>query len=109
MLISQLPPESATATAIRNAVAESGEAEVGGDDVDPSEGRWSLTNILLAGLTDEIRWQRFEFRQVNSSQPGQAPSQVPRPGIKAKKQRRAKITMEQRVMLDPRLRGEWHE
>jgi hypothetical protein len=107
VLISYLPPESATATAIRNAVAESGVAEPDGPESDPSKGQWDLTQLLLAGVIDELRWYRHEFRQVNSDKPGPAPAQVPRPGVKTKAKPR--MTMEQRMQLDPRMRGEWHE
>lgn len=81
VLISYLPPESATATAIRNAVAESGVEEPAGPKPDASKGQWDLTQLLLAQLIDEIRSLRYEYRQVNSEQPGQAPQPVERPGV----------------------------
>lgn len=109
ILLSHLPPESATATAIRNTAVESGEQPE--SDADPADGQWSLQEMLLASVVDELRFSRFEFRQVNTKNPGPAPSQVGRPGVKTKKKRRRNtaITMEQRRRLDPRMRGEWHE
>jgi hypothetical protein len=107
ILIGQLPPESATATAMRNAVAESG--GVGGEEmapeVSPSEATWSQTEMLLASLIDEVKWLRYEFRVANSKQPGPAPSPMERPGVKGKK-RRKRLTMDQAMKIDPRMRGE---
>jgi hypothetical protein len=106
VLISYLPSESATATAIRNATADSvGQADA--DPPDPGKGQWALNDMLLAAVIDELRWSRYEFRKANSDQPGQEPSQVERPGVKVK--RRTRLNREQQMMLDPRMRGEWHE
>lgn len=92
VLISYLPPESATATAIRNWVAEHGGSEPNGPAPDPTKGQWDLTQLLLGGVIDELRWFRYEYRSVNSNQPGQAPPQVERPGVKVEKRRGMTVT-----------------
>lgn len=103
VLISYLPPESATATAIRRATPPGGEGS--GSDHDPADAPWSLVELLLASVIDELRWSRYEFRQANTKDAGSPPEQVPRPGVKGKK--RGPLTADQRMMLDPRMRGEW--
>lgn len=75
---------------------------MGGEEADPSESQWSIVEMLLASIIDELRWMRHEFRQVNSANPGEPPKPVPRPGVKGPRKKR--LTMEQRMRLDPRLR-----
>lgn len=104
VFISFLPPESATATAIRNAAVDSGESQ-DGPSPDPSKESWSQGTMLIASLIDEVRWLRHEFRGANSNTPGPPPSQVERPGVGGKK-RRKKMSMQDRMKLDPRMRGE---
>lgn len=91
VLISYLPPESATATAIRNWVAEHGGVETAGPAPEPAKGQWDLTQLLLGGVIDELRWFRYEFRQVNSKQPGEAPPQVERPGVEVTVRKRMTV------------------
>lgn len=106
VLISYLPPESATATAMRNDAAKRGVKAGGGEDTDPAEGQWSLQEMLTASVIDELRWFRHDFRSANSDERQQAPSPVPRPGVKSAK-KKSKMTRAQAMMLDPRMRGEW--
>jgi len=94
-----LPSEAATVTAVRNASVN--EPTMTESSVDPADGQWSATEMLLAGIIDELRWSRYEFRQVNSTQPGDPPPQVPRPGIRAQRRR---LSLEERKRLDPRMR-----
>jgi hypothetical protein len=103
VLIGHLPPESATATALRNEAADSGQASNDGPERDPSEGQWAMQELLLASLIDELRWYRYEFRAVNSKDAGPAPQPVQRPGVSSKK-RRSRLTLEQMKLLDPRMR-----
>lgn len=111
VLISFLPPESATATAMRVALAESGGTEDDGPETEPANGRWSLNELLTASMIDELRWLRHTY--INFKTEGKAgppPDQVERPGVKVGKKRRVgKLTRTQQYQLDPRMRGEWHE
>lgn len=112
VLISFLPPESATATAIRVTVAESGETESDGPETDPASGRWSLNELLTASMIDELRWFRFEYRNFKTEgKAGAPPDQVERPGVTVNRRRKyaGKLTRAQQFSLDPRQRGEWHE
>jgi hypothetical protein len=60
--------------------------------------------MLMASIIDEIRWLRHDYKQMNSKNAGTAPGPVPRPGVKATK-KRAKMTLAQAMILDPRMRG----
>jgi hypothetical protein len=97
--VSQLPPESATMTAIR--LDAPGQPD---EEPDASRFRWSASDMLLAQAIDEVRILRWALIKVNSGKNAQVPfpPMVPRPGVKA--QRRKRLTAEQRRMLDPRLR-----
>jgi hypothetical protein len=106
ILISHLPPESATATALRLAGEKSGGIGREVSDHDPADDPWAKEDLLLASLIDEIRYLRYEYRSVNTKgKAGQPPKPVPRPGVK-RSDRRKPLTMQQRMMLDPRMRGE---
>lgn len=98
--ISHLPMESATVTAMRKALDESGvELESNGE---PGGGPWSMVEMLLATVVDELRSLRYTTVQVNSDKPvGSAPEPIPRPGTVKK---RRKLTRERAAVLDPRLR-----
>lgn len=103
MLIDHLPPESATMTAIRNEAEKDGTLD-DLPDRDPAEGQWSKDQMLTATLIDEIRALRHAYTVVHSGKNSpKAPEPVPRPGYK--RRRRSRLTPEQRMMLDPRLRG----
>ena len=102
VLISYLPPESATATAIRNVMAETGVGESAGPKPDATKGQWDLTQLLLGGVIDELRWLRYDYRSANSKQPGQPPEQVERPGVKVV--RRRGMSVEGRNFLEEQRR-----
>lgn len=92
-------------TAIRNDMDKDGKL----DDLpegDPSQGRWSQLEMLIASLIDEIRGLRYVYTAVHSEKgkAGKVPAPVPRPGVKRRP--KSRLTHEQRMMLDPRLRGE---
>ena len=102
MLINALPPESLTLTALRNSA---GDAPVQQEaaPADPAEGRWSSTEMLMALLVDEVRLLRWTTVAANagSNAAGSPPDPVGRPGAKP---RRKRLSMKDRLRLDPRLR-----
>ena len=98
VLVSNLPPESALNTAIRNNVPE-GELLPG----DPAKGKWSSAETLLATLIDEVRAYRADFAQVNSKNTVRRPKPIARPGLGRKPGK--VLDVEKLKELDPRLRG----
>jgi hypothetical protein len=106
-LVKGLPPESMTITALRNSMPEGT-----GDGIapDPGKGRWSNTEMLLAGLLDESRYANWAFMAANSKKKPKFPEPVPRPGIMQpeKNEEKPRYTLERAAMIDPRLRAE-HE
>lgn len=99
MLVNALPPESLTLTELRNAAPEDPEAA----PADPSSGRWSSPEMLLALLVDEVRLLRWATVAANAggSAAGKPPDPVQRPGAKPRKKR---LSLQDRMRLDPRLR-----
>lgn len=89
VLIQNLPPESATMTALRNALsAEDYERQARGGK--PEEGRWSLAEQLLAGISDGIRDLQYITVVANSDGKGRKPRRpepIRRPGVAPKQQR----------------------
>ncbi|MFD7861873.1 hypothetical protein [Streptomyces sp. NPDC059783] len=87
VLIQHLPPESATMTALRNQLsAEEYEAQARRGR--PEEGRWSMTEQLLAGITDSLHQLEYILVTVNSDGKGrkpQRPEPMRRPGVTPKK------------------------
>lgn len=104
VLITHLPPESATKTALRNAIPED-DLKAASGEARPDLAPWSGVEVLLAGIKDEIT----RGRHVAIAAAGGKPEDfvpTPRPGIppkSAKKSRRG-LSDEQRRALDPRLR-----
>lgn len=104
-LIDHLPGESATVTAIRNQMTREGTM----DDLpagDPAEGQWSKDQMLTATLIDELRALRHAYATVHSPKGAapKPPQPLRRPGAVAQT-RKSRLTMAQRRMLDPRMRG----
>ncbi|MEV0444016.1 hypothetical protein AB0I84_23830 [Streptomyces spectabilis] len=102
ILIEHLPPESATKTAVRNALTpeEISAAGEGRPDLAP----WSSTETLLALVRDEIQILRVALVAVQTGQKLDF-TPTPRPGIPPKSaQQKRRLTDEQRRALDPRLR-----
>ncbi|MFE0647507.1 hypothetical protein ACFVZH_02800 [Streptomyces sp. NPDC059534] len=89
VLIQSLPPESATMTALRNALpAEDYERQARGGK--PEEGRWSMAEQLLAGISDGIRDLQYILVVANSDGKGRKPRRpepIRRPGVAPKQQR----------------------
>ncbi|MFD5137448.1 hypothetical protein ACFWMX_14600 [Streptomyces sp. NPDC058378] len=83
VLIQHLPPESATMTALRVAMpAEEYEAQARRGK--PEEGRWSMTEQLLAGITDSLRRLEYILIAVNHGGKGRRPKRpepMRRPGV----------------------------
>jgi hypothetical protein len=98
LLIAGLPPESLTATAIRNDITP--EQMDSAPESEPEKGQWSQAEMLLASLVDEFRWLHHDYIAANSQNGSnlKAPSPTPRPGVKSPA-RRKKMTAEQRNRL----------
>ncbi|MET9728682.1 hypothetical protein [Streptomyces zaomyceticus] len=89
VLIQNLPPESATMTALRNDLtAEDYERQARNGK--PEEGRWSMAEQLLAGVTDALREIQYILVVANSDGKGRKPRRpepIRRPGVAPKQQR----------------------
>jgi len=84
VLIQHLPPESATWTALRNAMSDEELAEQA-DKGEPEKGRWSQQEQLLASALDAIRRVEYVLVCANTEKKSQrpdAPKPTPRPGAK---------------------------
>jgi hypothetical protein len=98
-----LPMESATVTAMRTMLLDSGEELPKGD---PGGGSWSMAEMLIAQVVDELRYLQYTTVQVNSEKKtGQPPEPIPRPGTVKKRKRTQRMSREDAMKLDPRLRG----
>lgn len=100
MLVQQLPPESATATAIRNDIPEDELADRRGD---PVKAPWSPTDHLLALLIDEVRQLAWMYAQRHSKSKITPPAPLERPGVRARPRGRI-MTAAQIKEIDPRMR-----
>lgn len=103
-LVRHLPPESATMTALRN--DQPADAKGGGD---PSKGRWSQAEVLLAGLLDEFRYLRHDYTSTHLAKGAKkptAPEPIPRPGVTSSGGKRQKgLTAEQYDVLYRHING----
>ncbi|GHG14931.1 hypothetical protein ACFFSH_38210 [Streptomyces filamentosus] len=89
VLIQHLPPESATMTALRNSLTDE-EYEQQAKDGRPEEGRWSMTDQLLAGITDAVRELQHILILVNSDKKARKPRRpepIRRPGTARQRRR----------------------
>jgi hypothetical protein len=76
VLIDHLPPESATKTALRDAMPEVEEP------VEPtSYGAWSQADLLLAAVADGINLLAWQQNQIHGGPRTPAPPPIPRPGV----------------------------
>ena len=83
MLTSQLPPESAYMTALREDSPDTEPAKID-DDV---YGPWSSDQMLLAALVDGVNilaWQQVVINQEKNAAHPAPPTPIRRPGIKPK-------------------------
>jgi hypothetical protein len=93
VLIENLPPESATWTALRNGLTPEQLAEQAGKG-EPEKGRWSQQEQLLAAAVDAIRGVEWALWCVNIEQKSKRPDPpepMRRPGAKPAK-KRARLT-----------------
>ena len=84
VLIERLPPESATWTALRNAMSDEELAEQA-DKGEPEKGRWAQQELLLAAALDAIRRVEYVLICANTdskSKRPSAPEPTRRPGAK---------------------------
>jgi hypothetical protein len=102
ILVEQLPPESATSTAIRNSIPEDELARRRTGD--PRKAQWSTIEGFLATLIDEVRYGNWLYAQVHSKNKVKPPTPIPRPGVQSGRRRR-EMTAAELKELDPRLRG----
>ncbi|OKH91726.1 hypothetical protein [Streptomyces uncialis] len=87
VLISRLPPESATMTAIRNATPDAELADQA-DRGEPEKGRWSQVEQLLAVVADRVARVEHVLVCANTGSKGRRPKPpepIRRPGAKAPK------------------------
>lgn len=89
VLVQNLPPESATMTALRNdmTVEEYEQQARGGE---PEKGRWSMAEQLLAGITDSLHQLEYILVVANSDGKGRKPKRpepMRRPGVGGGKKR----------------------
>ena len=102
MIYRHLPPQSATMTALRNAIPADALAKQSGD-ADPAAAPWSHDQMLAASQLDTLRLILHVLLAANGGTPGKPPAPTVRPGVAgAKKPRR--LTADQRRLLDPRMR-----
>lgn len=107
ILIENLPPESATKTAIRRTITPE-QMEEASKGARPDLAPWSSAEMLLASVLDAVRLNTQTLVAVNGGpQPRLAPT--PRPGVPRQETGRKKLTAEQRRAIDPRLRNEPRE
>ncbi|MGW6741629.1 hypothetical protein ACWGDX_13035 [Streptomyces sp. NPDC055025] len=91
VLIERLPPESATMTALRNAMTAE-EHEQLARKGEPEKGRWSQIEQLLAGISDGLRDLQYITVVANSDGKGRKPKRpepMRRPGVGTSKAREA--------------------
>ncbi|MGW9399355.1 hypothetical protein [Streptomyces sp. NPDC055642] len=106
VLIQHLPPESATWTALRNAMPDadlSEQAEKG----EPEKGRWSQQEQLLATAVDAIRRLEWVLICVNTEKKSQRPDPpepMRRPGAGPRKSK-AQLTSRSANRLFELLQG----
>lgn len=88
-LVRSLPPESATATALRVAAPE-GE---GGGGLEPDEVPWSQTDQLLATVIDVLRRIEHLYVCAHVQNPPSPPEPLPRPGVRRRKRKQMTVEM----------------
>jgi len=87
VLIQHLPPESATWTALRNALTDE-EIAAQADKGEPEKGRWSQEEQLLALIADRVADLGYLYSSANTPKGSKKPTVPPpvrRPSAKAPK------------------------
>lgn len=82
VLLTHLPPQSATMTALRNRTPDS-ELDRLSREADPSKGSWSQSDMLIAQLIDAVRELTTVTCRLNGAKVT-APDPVARPGVAPK-------------------------
>jgi hypothetical protein len=93
VLIQHLPPESATWTALRNAMSDEELAEQA-DKGEPEKGRWSQLEQLVASVADRLARVEYVLICANTEKKAKRPDPpepIRRPGAKAQRPK-AKLT-----------------
>jgi hypothetical protein len=87
----------------RQRAVERGDVEESTATGDPAEGPWSQLEMLIALLVDEMRSMQHMYLMSHSPKGTRhsPPDRIRRPGLR---KRQPKLTMQQRMMLDPRMR-----
>lgn len=80
MLVRHLPAESATRTAMRDALTPEQYAQL---TAAPAKGHgpWSRTDMLLASIVDLLRVGNYHFAVANGAKNVKPPQPVRRPGV----------------------------
>lgn len=104
VLITHLPPESATKTALRNAIPEE-EMSKASEDARPDLAPWSGVEVLLSKVLDEVTLNRYTAIAAAGGTPPEF-TPTPRPGVPPKSAKKSRLSDEQRRALDPRLRSQ---
>lgn len=84
VLIAQLPPESATATALRLDERDAPGERESGPPHDPETEQWSRVEQLLAGIHDELNvlhWLYASAHKDPKKPLAWKPERLPRPGV----------------------------
>jgi hypothetical protein len=94
VLIEGLPPESATMTALRNALPEADLARQA-DEGEPEKGRWSQSELLLASAIDALRRVEYVLICANSDSKAKRPSPpepIRRPGAAPRQHQKKELS-----------------
>ena len=89
-------------TALRNRIPEDELAE---REAHPELAPWSGLESLLAALIDEVRNFAWMFAQSRTEDRVPRPERVRRPGVGRSVRARRKMSIEDAMRIDPRLRG----
>ena len=106
MLIEHLPPESATWTALRNAIPEEQLAEQAAMG-EPEKGQWSSLEHLVALVADRVARVEYTLICANTdkkARPPDPPDPIRRPGARPRK-KKAQLTEKSAGRLFELLQG----
>lgn len=95
VLHGRLPPESATQTALRDAMGEQALADLPAPD---GMGPWSRSDMLAAQIVDCLTALAWMYASAHSKQTPPKPEPLRRPGVITRKRRR--LTDAQRARLE---------
>lgn len=80
ILIERLPPESATKTAMRDALSDAEIAALAKDQTPEGHGPLTRSDLLLLDIFDQLRWLEYTVLSVLGAKPP-VPKPSPRPGL----------------------------